>query len=72
MLGNLFRISTNHKQRANKKQKLKLTVLSQAEAKGSKLNMLCSIGLRLRQHCQSVMLAFFVKQFFEEELIKRK
>ena len=39
----------------------KLTVLPQAE-----------LVLRLRQHCQFLMSAFFLKNTFENELIKKK
>jgi hypothetical protein len=34
--------------------------------------MLAFIGLCLRQHCQSLTLAFFVKTIFEEELVKKE
>jgi hypothetical protein len=36
--------------------------------------MLASLGLRLRQHCQFLTLASFVKKtfFFEKELMKKK
>jgi hypothetical protein len=41
-------------------------VLPQTEAEKS-----ASLGLRLRQHCQCLTLAFFVKKTnFEKELIK--
>jgi len=42
---------------------LKSTVLLQAEAKRSKLNMLAPIGLRLRQHYQFFILLVKQKQF---------
>ena len=58
MLGNLFRRSTAYKQLVNKKNKtLKLTVLPQAEAKGS-TSTFTSIDLRLRLHCQFITLIF--------------
>jgi hypothetical protein len=45
---------------------LKSTVPPQAEAEGS-----ACLGLCLRQHCQFLTLAFFVKKIiFEKELIK--
>jgi hypothetical protein len=50
-----------------------MTVLPQAEAKGSTWNMLHFLGLCLSQHCKFLMLAFFVKkQYFEKELMKIK
>jgi hypothetical protein len=46
--------------------------MPQAGAKGSARNMLASFGLRLRQQCQFLISAFFVKKhFFEKELIKK-
>jgi len=73
MLGNFFRRSTDQKQGANRKQSIlvcaskkqnikKFTVLPQAEARGSKWNMLASLGLCLRQ----------MLPFFEKELTRTK
>jgi len=43
---------------------MKSTVLPQTEVKGSTntRNVLVSVGLRLRQHCQLSALEFFVKE----------
>jgi hypothetical protein len=52
---------------------LKSTVLPQAEAKGSTQIMVGFLDVRLRQHYQFLMLAFFVKQQdFEKELMKNE
>jgi len=40
---------------------MKSTVLPQAETKRSTRNTLAFLGLRLRQHCQLLMLVFFLK-----------
>jgi hypothetical protein len=41
------------------------TALSVAEAKARKLNMLVSLGLRLRQYCQCLTLDFQLKSVLE-------
>jgi hypothetical protein len=46
-----------------------LTILPHAEAKGS-IYMLASLGLRLRQHCQFLMLSLFVENNFSEGINK--
>jgi hypothetical protein len=51
---------------------LKLTVLPQAEAMGSTVNVLASLGLRLRQHCQFLMLDILFKTIFWEGINKEK
>lgn len=74
MLGNFFLRTTDQKQGVNRKQGFvvcaskkenlkKFTVLPQAEAKGSKWNMLAFHGLCLRQICCP---------FFEKELTRTK
>jgi hypothetical protein len=40
---------------------LKSTLLPQVAVKGNTRNMLASLGLGLRQHCQFLAVTFFVK-----------
>jgi hypothetical protein len=50
---------------------MKSTLLPQVDVKGSTRNVLASFGLRLRQHCQFLTLAFLVfKKTVFEGLIK--
>ena len=45
----------------NKKQRVQSTVLPRATAREKTWNMIASLGLRLRQHCQFLTFSFFVQ-----------
>jgi hypothetical protein len=51
---------------------LKSTVLPQADTKGSTRNTLASLGLRLRQQCQFLNSAYFVKTISSEGINDNK
>jgi hypothetical protein len=55
-----------------KKQNVEIDSPASTREKGSTRNMLACLGLRLRQHCQFLTVAFFGKQFFEKEVVKTK
>jgi len=67
MVSKFFHTATDESNAKIRKNKtLKLTVLPQAEIKGST----ASISLRSRQHCQFLTITFSFKK--QEELIKAK
>jgi hypothetical protein len=61
MLRNSFRRSADHKQRGNKEQSVEIDSAASSGGQGSTRNTLASVGLRLKQQCQYLMLAFLLK-----------